>query len=82
MDSNKKMTNDEIQHVEQHQPRTIHDRAAEVLQHADHTVTLTEENNRRVLRKIDRNILPLILVVYMLQFVDKVSRLGEHPAPF
>ncbi|KAF4550591.1 MFS-type transporter-like protein 44 [Elsinoe fawcettii] len=38
-------------------------------------VVLTPENNKRVLRKIDINILPVILAIYFLQALDKDTNL-------
>ncbi|GAM89756.1 hypothetical protein ANO11243_077950 [Dothideomycetidae sp. 11243] len=73
MASSYKMPNDKIEHVEQAYTEPPVDKAAEVLQQADHAVLLTPENNKRVLFKIDTHILPLILVVYFLQFIDKTT---------
>jgi hypothetical protein len=49
------------------------DKAAELLQHAGHTVIVTPEENRRILRKIDLTILPIMLAVYFLQGLDKAT---------
>lgn len=47
------------------------DRAAELLLNADPTITVTPEDDARILRKIDLTILPILLVVYFLQQLDK-----------
>lgn len=47
------------------------DKAAQLLKEADHPVTVTPADNARILRKIDLTILPLLLVVYALQYLDK-----------
>lgn len=49
------------------------DVAAQFLKQADHPVVVTPEDNRRVLRRIDLRILPIILFVYCLQSLDKTS---------
>jgi sugar phosphate permease len=49
------------------------DKAAQFLKEAGHTVVVTPDDNRRVLRKIDLRILPLILFVYCLQSLDKTT---------
>lgn len=36
-------------------------------------VELDEETNRRLLRKIDWNLMPMMCAVYMLNFLDKTS---------
>lgn len=66
-----------IDHIEQHDgirkgddPEA--DKAAAMLQVKGHSVTLSHENNKRVLRKIDTKILPVILAIYFLQALDKV----------
>ncbi|KAM0271394.1 hypothetical protein ACHAQH_009116 [Verticillium albo-atrum] len=47
------------------------DKAAQFLKEADHPVVVTRANNRRVLRIVDLRLLPLLLVVYCLQSLDK-----------
>jgi len=49
------------------------DRAAQMLEKADHRIELTPENNARVLRKIDLVLLPIVLGVYFLQALDKAT---------
>ena len=49
------------------------DKATAVLRQAGRTIELTPENNKRVLRKIDTRILPVILAVYFLQALDKAT---------
>jgi MFS family permease len=44
-----------------------------VLRQAGRHIELTPENNKRVLRKIDTHILPVILAVYFLQALDKAT---------
>jgi len=47
------------------------DRAAELLQNANEQVVVSEADNKRILRKIDLTILPIMLGVYFLQQLDK-----------
>lgn len=47
------------------------DRAKELLERVGHRIELTPENNKRVCRKIDMRVLPVILFVYFLQALDK-----------
>ncbi|KAH8800890.1 major facilitator superfamily domain-containing protein [Xylogone sp. PMI_703] len=47
------------------------DRAAELLQSAQQTIVVSPEDDRRILRRIDLTILPILLVVYFLQQLDK-----------
>ncbi|KAK0908338.1 hypothetical protein LTS16_014886 [Friedmanniomyces endolithicus] len=49
------------------------DKAAQMLKEAGHFVVVTPEDNKRILRKIDRAILPIILVIYCLQSLDKTA---------
>ena len=49
------------------------DKAALLLKEADHPVVVTPEDNARILRKIDLTILPILLVVYALQYLDKAT---------
>ncbi|KAK6352709.1 hypothetical protein TWF696_004712 [Orbilia brochopaga] len=49
------------------------DDALKAFANYDHGVSIDQETNRKLLRKIDLNIMPLLCIVYMLQFVDKVS---------
>ncbi|KAK5106250.1 hypothetical protein LTS08_000368 [Lithohypha guttulata] len=73
-----KMADDRIDHVEE--GKTIQpvlgledDRAAAVIKASGHTIALTHENNKRVLKKIDTRILPVILAIYFLQALDKAT---------
>lgn len=51
-------------------PRSLHaDRAAAII--GDERVDLTEEESKRICRKIDRVILPILVWVYFLQILDK-----------
>lgn len=72
-----KMADEKVDYIEQAQtPRASNaneDKAAEVLKQSGHSVTLTHENNKRVLRKIDLTILPVILGIYFLQALDKAT---------
>ncbi|KAI1764436.1 MFS general substrate transporter [Hypoxylon sp. FL1150] len=36
-----------------------------------HQVELNQDDNKRILRKIDRNLLPLMIITYTLNFMDK-----------
>lgn len=72
-----KMADDRIDHVEE--GKTVQpvlgpedDKAAAVIKASGHTIALTHENNKRVLKKIDTRILPVILAIYFLQALDKV----------
>lgn len=49
------------------------DKAAQFLKQADHAVIVTPEDNARVLRLIDWRILPLLLITYCLQSLDKTT---------
>lgn len=49
------------------------DRAGQLLKEAGHAVVVTPEDNKRILRKIDLAILPILLTVYCLQSLDKTS---------
>ena len=49
------------------------DKAGQLLKEAGHSVVVTPGDNKRILRKIDLAILPVLLVVYFLQFLDKAS---------
>lgn len=49
------------------------DQAKELIQRVGHRVELTPENNRRICRKIDLRVLPVILFVYFLQALDKAT---------
>lgn len=52
---------------------TGRDKAAQFLKQAANPVTVTPEANARVLRKIDLRLLPILLVVYCLQSLDKTT---------
>ncbi|KAL5334128.1 major facilitator superfamily domain-containing protein [Aspergillus crustosus] len=47
------------------------DRALELIEDAGHSTILTPENNKRVLRRIDLRLLPIMLGIYFLQQLDK-----------
>lgn len=49
------------------------DKAGQLLKEAGHPVLVTADDNKRILRKIDVRILPILLVVYCLQYLDKGS---------
>ncbi|RMD42404.1 hypothetical protein DV735_g2692, partial [Chaetothyriales sp. CBS 134920] len=49
------------------------DHAAVILQQVDRRIELTPENNARVLRLIDLNVLPVVLGIYFLQALDKAT---------
>lgn len=59
--------------LEQGQPLHDRDKAGQLLQQAGHAVVVTPEDNKRILRKIDVAILPIILVIYCLQSLDKTA---------
>ncbi|CZT22433.1 related to permease of the major facilitator superfamily [Ramularia collo-cygni] len=47
------------------------DKAALLLKAAGHSVVVTPEENKRILRRIDWHILPIVLFIYCLQALDK-----------
>lgn len=47
------------------------DRAAELLQNSHERIVVSETDNKRLLRKIDLMLLPIMLGVYFLQQLDK-----------
>ena len=49
------------------------DEAAQVLAKVTEKVVLTPEEDKRILRKIDIGVLPVMLVVYFLQVADKTT---------
>lgn len=49
------------------------DKASELLRGAEGRIVVTPDENRRVLRKIDLTILPILLVIYCLQSLDKTT---------
>lgn len=77
-----KMPEEIIDHVEQQDAavrkgdNANEDKAAAMLQQKGHSVVLSHDNNKRVLRKIDTRILPVILAIYFLQALDKVCTPG------
>ena len=72
-----KMADDKIDHIEDESSLRADnghtDNAAIVIREAGHNVVLTHENNKRVLRKIDTHLLPVILAIYFLQALDKAT---------
>jgi len=48
-----------------------HDQALQFIEDAGYSTTLTPENNKRVLRRIDLRLLPILLSIYFLQQLDK-----------
>jgi hypothetical protein len=54
-------------------PTGRRDKAVELLDSAPARITLTAADNRRILRKIDLVILPILLIVYFLQALDKAT---------
>lgn len=57
----------------QTRPRPEHDKALQMINDADYSPALTPEINAHVLRKIDLHILPILLGIYFLQFLDKTT---------
>ncbi|KAL4940560.1 hypothetical protein BDV06DRAFT_224003 [Aspergillus oleicola] len=47
------------------------DKALELIEDVGHSTILTPENNKRVLRRIDLRLLPILLGIYFLQQLDK-----------
>lgn len=77
-EDNSKMVIENVDHVEQdnsfkNMTMADKDKAIELLKQTGRSVTLTPENNKTVLRKIDLRVLPVILAIYFLQALDKVS---------
>ncbi|KAK4901190.1 hypothetical protein LTR27_001747 [Elasticomyces elasticus] len=63
-----------IEAVSGHEPHNSgRDKAAQLLKEAGHSVVVSPEDNKRILRKIDLAIMPIILVVYALQSLDKTA---------
>ncbi|RDW88008.1 hypothetical protein BP6252_00040 [Coleophoma cylindrospora] len=60
-------------HPRSHHARKHKDRAADLLGHTPQAVIVTAEDNKRLLRKIDLTILPILLGVYFLQGLDKAT---------
>jgi len=57
-----------------HATRTVgKDKAAALLESAGERIVVTPEENKRILRKIDLTILPIMLAVYFLQALDKAT---------
>lgn len=56
---------------QQNKDGQVQDRALEFIENMGHSAILTPENNRRVLRKIDLRLLPILLGIYFLQQLDK-----------
>ena len=52
---------------------TRKDKAAELLDQYGGRVVVTPEDDRRILRMIDMRILPILLTVYCLQYLDKAT---------
>ena len=74
------MDSKEINHDTQHEeieavPANLagKDKAAQLLNQVDHPIHVTQADNARVLRKIDLTILPILLTVYCLQYLDKAT---------
>ena len=49
------------------------DKAAQFLKAQGEDIVLTPQEDKRVLRKIDWRIMPLLLTIYSLQFLDKTT---------
>lgn len=47
------------------------DKAGQLLKEAGHSVVISPADDKRILRRIDLAILPIILFTYVLQFLDK-----------
>jgi hypothetical protein len=67
---------DEVENVapsSSNPPLAGKDKAAQFLRQTGRRIEVTPEDNARILRKIDLTILPILLVVYCLQSLDKTS---------
>jgi hypothetical protein len=73
--ADQKATVEAVEDPQKHatQEENLHrkDRAAELLQNANEPVVVAEADNKRILKKIDLTILPIMLGVYFLQQLDK-----------
>lgn len=49
------------------------DKAAQFLKAQGEDIVLTPQEDKRVLRKIDWRLMPLLLTIYSLQFLDKTT---------
>lgn len=63
----------EVEAIQCVEPSTGKDQAAQLLKEAGGQVIVTPEDNKRILRKIDLTILPILLTVYCLQYLDKAT---------
>ena len=59
--------------IEHAESNARNDKANQLLSQTGRTIVLTPENNRRVLRKIDLYVLPVVLGTYFLQALDKAT---------
>lgn len=66
-------TAETIEAVGQHGRCGGRDKAAQLLKEAGYAIVVTPEDNKRLLRKIDTAILPIILIIYCLQSLDKTA---------
>lgn len=65
---------DQTHHTVQDEPQVNkgqQDQALQLIEEVGHSTILTPENNKHVLRKIDLRLLPIMLVIYFLQQLDK-----------
>lgn len=60
-----------IEAIKDDQIPGANDKAGQFLKEAGHSVIVTPEDNKRILRKIDLAVLPIILFIYCIQFLDK-----------
>lgn len=61
-------------HIVQDEPqvnKVQQDKALQLIEEVGYSTILTPENNKDVLRKIDLRLLPIMLVIYFLQQLDK-----------
>lgn len=58
-----------VNHGQNENPKQ--DQALKLLEEVGYSTILTPENNKRVLRKIDLRLLPILLAIYFLQQLDK-----------
>ncbi|KAL0936815.1 allantoate permease [Colletotrichum truncatum] len=74
-DDQNKAPVDQVEHVQPANANHRRDAAAELLGKSgsspEHRIVVTADDNKRVLRRIDMVILPLMLFVYFLQGIDK-----------
>lgn len=73
LDGAKDAAHNRVEYIESHHDSRGRDKAAQLLRDAGHEIVVSADDNKRILRKIDWAILPIILVIYCLQSLDKTA---------